>query len=219
MEEDPNDIVLCGCVHCKFQTRRRHRIAEDHVRRYGVEDFGQYAAWFESQVQGMSIEISQPHLEMTPDPRAASVHHRDARRQAMAGVASTSADPIIGPDIETDDIEKDEGFETGIEDMLNDFFCDVLPREDVGVNEEAKKRQERESEIKEQCNKLLFEGAKVSKLCVLLGLLNLQTIYGWSDVSVTALFQLLRKILPEGNCMPESCTEAKKTLASNEGKS
>ncbi|MCO5608035.1 hypothetical protein L7F22_062238 [Adiantum nelumboides] len=47
----------------------------------------------------------------------------------------------------------------------------------------------------------------------LLGLLNLQTIYGWSDVSVTALFQLLQKILPEGNCMPESRNAAKKTLA------
>ena len=70
MEEDPNDIVLCGCVHCKFQTRRHRRIAEDHVRRYGAKDFGQYAAWFESQVQGMSTEISQPHLEMTPNPRA-----------------------------------------------------------------------------------------------------------------------------------------------------
>ena len=51
----------------------------------------------------------------------------------MAGVASTSADPVIGPDIETDDIEKDEGFETGIEDMLNDFFCDVFPREDIYI--------------------------------------------------------------------------------------
>ena len=76
-----------------------------------------------------------------------------------------------------------------------------------------KRQQTRESEIKEQCNKLLFEGAKVSKLRVLLGLLNLQTIYGWSDVSLTALFQLLCKILPKGNCMSESCNEAKKTLA------
>ena len=81
------------------------------------------------------------------------------------------------------------------------------------MNEEAKKRQERESRIKEQCNKLLYKGEKVSKLRVLLGLLNLQTIYGWSDVSVIALFQLLHKILPEGNCMLESRTEAKKTLA------
>ena len=71
------------------------------------------------------------------------------------------------------------------------------------MKEEAKKRQECEFQIKEQCIKLLYKGEKVSKLCALLGLINLQTIYGWSDVSVTALFQLLHKILPEGNCMPE----------------
>ena len=97
--------------------------------------------------------------------------------------------------------------------MLNDFFCDVLPREDLGVQKEAKKRQQAcESKIKEQCKKILYEWEKVSKLCVLLGLPNLQTIYGWSDVSVTVLFQLLHKILLEGSYMQESCTKAKKKL-------
>ena len=128
MEEDPNDIILCGCVRCKFQTRRRRRIAEDHVRRYGAEDFDQYATWFESQVEGMSTRISQrPHFEMTPDPHAASVHHRDARRQAMEGVVSTCAHPLVTFEMEAHDIEEDPRFETRIEDMLNDFFCDVLP--------------------------------------------------------------------------------------------
>ena len=151
---------------------------------------------------------------MMPNPRAVSVHHREARRQALGGVASTSTNPFIALEMGTYDIEEeDQGFETGIEDMLNDFFCDVLHREDVGVQEEAKRRQQaHESEIKDQCNKLLYEGAKVSKLRVLLGLLNLQTIYGWSNVSVTALFQLFHKILSEGNCMPESRNKAKKTL-------
>ena len=71
---------------------------------------------------------------MTSDPRAASVHHRDARWQALGGVASTSANPFIAPEMGTDDIEEeDQGFETGIKDMLNDFFCDVLPQENVEV--------------------------------------------------------------------------------------
>ena len=62
------------------------------------------------------------------------MHPREARRQALGGVASTSANPFIAPKMGTYDIEEeDEGFEIGIEDMLNDFFCDVLPREDVGV--------------------------------------------------------------------------------------
>ena len=74
----------CGCVRCKFQTRQHHRIVEDHVRRYGVEDIGQYTTWFESQVRGLNIGEKQ--LEMMLDPRVASVHHRAARRQAMGGV-------------------------------------------------------------------------------------------------------------------------------------
>ena len=66
MEEDPNDIVLCGCVRCKFQTCRHRRIAEDHVRKYGTEDIGQYTTWFESQVRGLNIGEKQ--LEMMLDP-------------------------------------------------------------------------------------------------------------------------------------------------------
>ncbi|MCO5601580.1 hypothetical protein L7F22_055703 [Adiantum nelumboides] len=107
---------------------------------------------------------------MTPDPRAASVHHREARQQAMAGVPGTSAaatGPLIGTEMDTKDMDEGSGFEEGIEDMLNDFFCDILSVEDVFANEKAKKRQECEDEIKEQCSKLLYEGARVSRLRVL----------------------------------------------------
>ena len=87
-------------------------------------------------------------------------------------------------------------------------------KENQMISKGAKKRKQAcESKIKEQCNKLLYKGAKVSKLRVLLGLLSLQTIYGWSDVSVIALFKLLHKIVLEGNYMLDSCTKAKKTSA------
>ena len=92
--------------------------------------------------------------------------------------------------------------EEGIADMLHEFLCDDLRHEEAGVlDEESKNKHDREAEIKEQCNQMLYEGTKVSKVRVLLSLLNLQTVYGWSNVSVLALFQLLHKILPEGNCM------------------
>ena len=75
---------------------------------------------------------------MTPDhPRAASMHHKEARRQAIAGQASTSADPATVTEMDTEDVEEALDFEEGIEDMLNDFFCDVLPNEDLIVDEEA----------------------------------------------------------------------------------
>ncbi|MCO5560293.1 hypothetical protein L7F22_013905 [Adiantum nelumboides] len=119
-DEGPNDIVLCACIRCKFQTRRR-RIAEEHVRKYGAEDITQYTAWFEAQVQGQA----HAHLDMTPDPQAASVHHREARQQAMAGVSGTSAATtgrLTGTEMDTEDMDEDSGFEEGIEDMLNNFF-------------------------------------------------------------------------------------------------
>ena len=90
------------------------------MRRYGAEDISQYATWFESQVQGMSI--GQPHLEMMPNPCVALVHHRDDKREAMVDVASTSTDPLIAPNIGTYDIDEDLRFEARIQDMLNDFF-------------------------------------------------------------------------------------------------
>ena len=81
------------------------------------------------------MSIGEPYLEMIPDPCATWVHHRDARRQAMIEVASTFDDPLGSPMIGIDDILEDPVFERGIEDMLNDIFCDVLPQENVGEEE------------------------------------------------------------------------------------
>ena len=72
-EKGPNDIVLFVCVRCKFQTRPRRRIAEEHVRKYGAEDITQYRAWFDAQVQGQTHAAV---LDMTPHPRATSMHQR-----------------------------------------------------------------------------------------------------------------------------------------------
>ena len=104
--------------------------------------------------------------------------------------------------------------EKGIANMIHDFFCDDLSHAPVTshLDEEAKNRHEREAEIKEQCNQMLYKGEKVSKVQVLLSLINIQIVYDWSNVSVSALFQLFHKILPEGTCVPKSCQVAKKTL-------
>ena len=101
--------------------------------------------------------------------------------------------------------------EEGIADMLHDFLFDDLPYEEASVlDKEAKNRHKRETEIKEQCNKMLYEGAKVSKVQVLLSLLNLQTIYGWLDVSVLALFQLLQKNPSRGKSYTRVTSSSKK---------
>ena len=83
--------------------------------------------------------------------------------------------------------------------MLNDFFCDVLPSNDLGDVDQGNKRREQENDIKQKCNEMLYEGENVSTLWALLGLLNPQSFFCWSDASVTTLFQLLKQILPKNN--------------------
>ena len=80
------------------------------------------------------------------------------------------------------------------------------------LDEEAKNRHDHEAAIKEQCNQMLYEGENISKVQVLLSLLNLQIVYGWSNVSVSAFFQLLHKIIQEENCMRESRLVGKNKL-------
>ena len=59
----------------------------------------------------------------------------------MASAMSTFANHLIEVEIGIEDIEEDLRFERGIQDMINEFFCDILLQEDVGVNEEEKTRK------------------------------------------------------------------------------
>ena len=102
----------------------------------------------------------------------------------MASQASTCDQTLlVHMDTQEDVWEDQMAMEESIADMLHDFFCDDLPHEEACVlDEKAKSRHECEAEIKEQCYQMLYEGAKVSKVEVLLSLLNIQTIYGWSEM-------------------------------------
>ena len=95
---------------------------------------------------------------------------------------------------EIEDDAMDEMIEALVENVLPD---DANPRE-------SRAHDAKEEFIRKTCKEPLYVGAKVSKLRALLSVLNLQATFGWSDASVSALFQLLQMLLPEGNCMPKS---------------
>ena len=147
------------------------------------------------------------------DPRAISSFHRKAARKA--GEATPYERMHERMDVVNNEVHDDEtGLEEGIQDLLEDFFGEMLPEEAVEEAGHVKAcRIAREREIKDTCNEMLYEGAKVSRIRTLLALMNLQSIYGWSDASVTALFELLHKLLPSGNRMPKSRRDAKKVLS------
>ena len=70
------------------------------------------------------------------------------------------------------------------------------------------------SRLRELASTPLCDGSRASVLRTCLAMLNLQSIYGWSDASVTSLFKLLKtSILPIVNRMPETRDGAKKLLA------
>lgn len=101
--------------------------------------------------------------------------------------------------------------DAGMEDMIEALVENVLP--DEAIPKKSKARDKMEDFVRKTCKEPLYVGANVSKLRTMLSILNLQATFGWSNASVSALFELLHKILPEGNNMPQSRDEARKTLA------
>ena len=149
------------------------------------------------------------HLDV--DVRAVSSFHRKAAKKATGTTPHAHCQERIILDNEP---EGEIGLEGGMQDLLQDFFGDVLPEEAVAEAGHVKaSRVAREREIKDTCNEMLYKGAKVSKIRTLLALMNLQSVYGWSDASVTTLFELLHKLLPPGNSMSQSRRDAKRVLS------
>ena len=59
----------------------------------------------------------------------------------------------------------------------------------------------------------LYPGStNFTRLSMMLRLMNLKAINGWTDKSFTKLLKLLKDMLPEGNTLPNCNYEAKKIL-------
>ncbi|CAN0886073.1 hypothetical protein LINGRAHAP2_LOCUS15271 [Linum grandiflorum] len=76
-------------------------------------------------------------------------------------------------------------------------------------NDEAKKFYK----LLDECEKPLFDGCKSSKICVLVELLHIKTIGGWSNESFTMFLKILKEhILPNDSSLPDSYYESKKII-------
>ena len=94
--------------------------------------------------------------------------------------------------------------------MIETLVENVLPGEKMPKKSQA--RDKMEDFVRKACKEPLHVGANVSKLRAMLSILNLQKTFGWSNASVSTLFELMHKILPKGNSMPQSQDEARKML-------
>ena len=117
--------------------------------------------------------------------------HGESKDRAFSGTCmdGTRNDPVF-----------DEG--DRLEDMLN------AVGENFNINPSTFETLLNDSE------KPLFDGCtKYTKLSSVLKLYNLKAGHGWTDVSFSALLELVKDMLPEDNVLPSGTYEAKKILS------
>ncbi|XP_050104669.1 uncharacterized protein LOC126584276 [Malus sylvestris] len=119
----------------------------------------------------------------------------------------------VGPSIETGDQL------TGIHDVLNDVFVQPLTEEGIGPSTEPLSREGRPKEVEtsfkllEEADQDLWPGCKeFKKLEAVVRLYQIKCLARMLDGIFTTLLELIKKMLPDGDCLPESCYKAKKLI-------
>ena len=101
-----------------------------------------------------------------------------------------------------------EAFDVEMGDHLEDMICDL--RQESFQQAHAPMHDTLQTDSK----KPLFPGCNnsLTLLSVVLSLVNVKAIYGWSDKSFSSPLQLVHNMLPDENTLPKSYYQAKKTL-------
>ncbi|XP_030479124.2 uncharacterized protein LOC115696363 [Cannabis sativa] len=104
--------------------------------------------------------------------------------------------------------KKDKCFNLDYEDdHIAELFDDAQHESNVDPEKFIRVLKDSEKPIYPNCNRF-------TKLSTLIRLYNIKAKHGWSDTSFTDLLAFLGELLPEGNEIPLSFYEAKKTLCS-----
>ena len=222
-----NERFLCPCKKCKHQKRRLSHVLEAHVEKWGMFELSR--AQMGAIMRGEVAEEEVSNLNLNPDLCVGTRSDRIANRLIMnkrARFSLEGTEPIAPP---LDSVDNDHVDNNLLSDNVVDEMIDALiPNidDDIAVRHNQETSHSNRSfnlgietdyetiKLKEVLKEPLYKGAKVGKLRALLGVMNIQTAFGWSNTSVDALLTLLSKILPNGNVMPKSHGESKKILSS-----
>lgn len=168
-----SEAIFCPCNRCKRQATHTRRISLEHVEDYDM---------WEGEIAHNNIPegvASMPHHRMTSgrNRKAARLHEASLGVGDHAKVDRDDEDPL--------DNEPHEDHH--MEDLITDFFENREPRtRQAGPMREA---EDEEDFLKENAASPLYEGCGYSILRASLEVLNLQTIYGWSNASVDGLLR------------------------------
>ncbi|CAN6715805.1 unnamed protein product [Malus baccata var. baccata] len=116
--------------------------------------------------------------------------------------------------------EEETGDEViGMHDFLNDVFVQPLTEEGVGPSTEPSIGERHPEEVEtffrllEEADQDLWPGCKeFKKLEVVVRLYLIKCLAGMPDEIFTTLLELIKRMLHEGDCLPESCYKAKKLI-------
>ncbi|CAN6708856.1 unnamed protein product [Malus baccata var. baccata] len=116
--------------------------------------------------------------------------------------------------------EEETGDEViGMHDFLNDVFIQPLTEEGVGPSTEPSIGEGRPEKVEtffrllEEADQDLWPGCKeFKKLEAVVRLYQIKCLAGMPDDIFTTLLELIKRMLPEGDCLPESCYKAKKLI-------
>ena len=132
--------------------------------------------------QSYNQESVQPHLD-----NIAPVNSRPQQRMRISEEGVTDGPQLTAPE------EMEEG---PMEEMLDAFLekqegvFEEHEQQDHQARHDSRSNYEPKEEVMRKLARLpLYNGANISVLRASLTMLNLQSIFGWSDASVTELFK------------------------------
>lgn len=154
-----------------WQGASRHDSSDDDNDEDSNEDI-------DEEVRRNALE-TMPHYSVVGgrQRKAARIHQEELQSHVAQHPTFDEREHESSEDVEDNNMEDEH-----MKEMINDFFGAHVPdRNSEEINEGD------ETPLQDAAKTPLYEGSQYSILRACLELLNLQTMYGWSNASVTSL--------------------------------
>ena len=130
---------------------------------------------------------TMPHHRMTKGQNRKAARLHEESLQLDENTTNAHEDSYVD-----DDMHEDHH----MEEMIDHFYENRIPSTRQAGQTSRDNLEEEEDFLRENATTPLYEGCEYSILRASLELLNLQTIYGWSNASVDGLLRYVHQLCP-----------------------
>ncbi|MCO5561786.1 hypothetical protein L7F22_015410 [Adiantum nelumboides] len=183
MVEWLNQRIFCNCAKCKGAIVRIRRVTRQHQDNHGLweapsrRDSLDEDEDIEEAVRRTAVQTMPHYSVMSGRQRRQAKVHQERGHGSQAEVEDNPS--------ESNEAHEDHMEDEHMEEIMRDFFETHVPIGDEGNTE----GDEPHRPLYDAAKVPLYEGSQYSILRACLEILNLQTIYGWSNASVTSLLK------------------------------